>query len=226
VKSRAKGLAALALAALAAACATTRQTRSVEPSGFLGDYSQLRPGEGEEALLVYVRPGLDLSGYEAVLIDPVTLWQTESTTKLSSEEAQQLTDSLYTKLRESLSRDWRIAEEPGPGVLRVRAALTEAKGARVAGQAVTSVIPQLRLLSTVAGLSTDAQVFVGKAAAEAEITDALTGERLLAAVDERAGTKALGGGFGTWSHVDEAFEYWAERMRTRLAELRSGKQTH
>jgi hypothetical protein len=88
------------------------------------------------------------------------------------------------------------------------------------------VIPQLRLLSTVAGLSTDAQVFVGKAAAEAEITDALTGERLLAAVDERAGTKALGGGFGTWSHVDEAFEYWAERMRTRLAELRSGKQTH
>ena len=44
-------LCVLALALLAS-CATTRQTRSVETSGFLGDYSMLRGGKGEEAQLV------------------------------------------------------------------------------------------------------------------------------------------------------------------------------
>jgi hypothetical protein len=41
-------------ALLAAGCVSTHRARSVETSGFLGDYSNLREGEGEEALLVYV----------------------------------------------------------------------------------------------------------------------------------------------------------------------------
>ena len=39
-------------------CPTTRQTRTVEKSGFLGDYSQLREGGQGEAQLVYIKPGL------------------------------------------------------------------------------------------------------------------------------------------------------------------------
>jgi hypothetical protein len=45
---------------------------------------------------------------------------------------------------------------------------------------------------------------------------------LAAAVDERAGTKAYRAGLKEWSHVKRAFEYWAERTRERLAELRKG----
>jgi hypothetical protein len=47
-------VAGLALSLVLAGCATTRATRSVEPSGFLGDYSQLRAGEGDEAQLIYI----------------------------------------------------------------------------------------------------------------------------------------------------------------------------
>ena len=35
-------------------CGATKQARSVEPSGFLKDYSGLRPGDEDEALLLYV----------------------------------------------------------------------------------------------------------------------------------------------------------------------------
>ncbi len=49
--------------------------------------------------------------------------------------------------------------------------------------------------------------------------DSLTGVGLMAAVDERQGTKAIRGGFGKWSDVEQAFDFWAERPRGRLASL-------
>lgn len=206
-----------------ASCATTRTVRSaVEPSGFLGDYSQLRPGEGKEAQLVYLKPDVNWTQYKALILDSVTLWQDAETSQISAEDAQQLTDYFYAQLHEQLSQDYQIVEHPGPGVMRLRAAITEAKGAKVAGNAVTTVVPQLKLLTTAGGLATDTRGFVGEGAVEAEITDSVTGTRLAAAVDERAGTKAYRAGLKEWSHVKRAFEYWAERLRERLAELRKG----
>jgi hypothetical protein len=39
----------------------------VDTAGFLGDYSMLREGEGKEAQLVYLNPGADFSGYDAIM---------------------------------------------------------------------------------------------------------------------------------------------------------------
>ena len=62
------------LASILAGCATTHQTRSVESSGFLKDYSMLREGQGDEALMVYINPETDFSAYEGVIIDSITIW--------------------------------------------------------------------------------------------------------------------------------------------------------
>ena len=69
-------------------------------------------------------------------------------------------------------------------------------------------------------LATNTAVFVGKAAIEGEITDSVTNERLVAAVDERVGTKSLSGMFHKWSDVEKAFDTWAGHLRERLEELR------
>ncbi len=61
---------------------------------------------------------------------------------------------------------------------------------------------------------------MGKATVEVEITDTLSGERLAAVVDERSGAKTLRGIGGSWNDVDNAFRWWAERLRKRLQELR------
>ena len=212
---------AVCLVAVLVACQTTRQTRGVQAQGFLRNYSQLREGKGDEAQLIYISPSADWRAYDSIMIDSVSIWYTDSTKKLSAKDRKTLTDLLYAKLYYQLGHDYDIVDNPGPRTLRLRAALTEAKGARVVGNTLTTIIPQARLLSTLAGLATDTQVFVGKAAIEASITDSMTGKRLLAAVDERAGAKTLRGLGGKWKDVDNVFDYWAEKIRKRLAELRA-----
>ena len=206
------------------ACATTRQTRSeANQSGFLGDYSQLREGGDDEAKLLYIAEDVDWAQYNAILLDSVTLWLGDESSKVSEEDQQMLTDYLYASLREQLSQDYTIVDQPGPGVLRVRAAITEEKGAHAVANAITTIVPQLKILATVTGMATDCAVLVAKAGVEVDVRDAQTDRRVAAAVDQRVGTKTIRGGLGTWSGVKEAFDYWAERLNERLEELRSGE---
>jgi hypothetical protein len=47
----------------------------------------------------------------------------------------------------------------------------------------------------------------------------MTGKRLAAGLDERAGTHALRS-LGKWSEVEDAFDLWAQRFSQRLRDLR------
>ncbi len=205
------------------ACAPTRQTRGeLWEAGFLSDYSKLRSGEGGEAQLVYVNPDTDFARYDSVMIETVTLWYTQRP-RMSAEDQQMLTDYLYLALVENLlQQGFASVKEPGPNVLRLRAAITEARGAKRVANAVTSIAPPARVLTTLGGLATDTAVFVGRAGLEAEFRDGLTEEQLLAGVDHRVGTKTIRGAFGKWTHVKAAFDHWADRIARRLAELRAG----
>jgi hypothetical protein len=211
----------LALALAMAGCATTRQTRGAEASGFLGDYSTLREGTGDEAQLIYINPEANFSQYQAIMIDSVTLWHASDLSDIPAEQRQGLTDYLYIAMHRELSKDYEIVDHPGPGVMRLRLALTEAKGSKVAANTITTVVPPLKLLTTLGGLATDVAAFVGRCSVEGEIRDSMTYERLMAAVDQRAGTKTLRGVFKKWDDVQDAFDYWAERMRVRLGELQA-----
>jgi hypothetical protein len=211
------------LACLLLACAPTRQPRgAAEPSGFLGDYSKLEKGPEGGAKLLYVNPKAELSRYGDVQLDSVTMWNTRELAKLPRDVQEQLVARLYKSLHDALEKDYRIVDTPGPGVMRVRAALTEAEPSNVPLDVVATFLPQARMLGGVVGLSADSALTVGKAAVEVEITDALSGTRLVAAVDERVGARSASGVTNKWSDVQEAFDYWAERLRSRLQELRSG----
>ena len=216
----------LAVALGAMGCAPTRQARSVKPSGFLGDYSQLTPGKEGEALLLYIRPGVEWAKYDKIWLEPVTIWGDVKTGFLRSvpkDEAQVTADYLDASLRNALSKDYQLVDKAGPGVLRLRVAITEAEGSTVALDLVSTIVPQMRLLSTVKQLATGTAAFVGKAGVEGEIQDSITNHRLVAAVDRRVGQKHLKGVTNTWDDVQQAFDYWSERLCARLAELRAGQ---
>jgi hypothetical protein len=204
-------------------CATTQQTRSVEPSGFLGDYSQLKEGVKDRALLYYLDPDAKFSKYNQVMIDPVSMWVTEDSTlkDLPKDELLNLGHYFYMAVRRQLEPDYAIVENPGPNTMRIRLALTEAKGSKVVLDTVSTVIPTTRLISTGKKLATGTHSFVGQATAEVEILDSITNRRLAAAVDSRAGGRTLKGSTDTWDDVNEAADYWAKQLRTRLEELRS-----
>jgi len=78
------------------------------------------------------------------------------------------------------------------------------------------------LVSTIVKLGSDTKAFVGQARAEGEARDALTGELLAAGIDQRAGTKAIGGNtLDSWGDVRKAFEIWAVRFRDNLRARRT-----
>jgi len=213
-------IALVTAAVIAVACATTRQSRGTgEASGFLGDYSDLRKGEKDEPQLIFIRPDVDWARYESIYIESVTLWRNEKTDDVPEEEQQLLTDFFFHALHQQLSEDYEIVDRPGPDVLKLRAAITEAKGSKAVMNTITSVVPALRTLTTIVGMSAGTSALVGKAGIEGEITDSMSGERLMAALDQRQGTKAVRGGVKTWSDVKLAAEFWAERLRKRLATL-------
>lgn len=210
---------AVAVLICGAACAT-RQTGKAQPSGFLGNYSQLTPGGKGEAQLRYINPNVDWKKYQSVLIDTPQVWADSETSKLSKADQKKLTGDLHDALVDALSKDYTVVEEPGPGVLRIRTAITQAQGAKLLMNAVTGLVPQLRFATMIGGMATDTAKFVGQCSAEVEITDSATGERLAAAVDQRAGTKDPRNMLDKWDDVDSAFQDWAGRIATRLRELR------
>ena len=218
---RLRSAALLLIAGALLACPTTRHLRSApEPAGFLGDYSQLTRGPGGGAQLLYLAGDAKFAGYDSLIVESVTLWGGTRMAQLPQADQQALADRMYASLHEALAKDWKIVAAPGPGVLRIRAALTEAKGSNVRLDVISTVLPPVGLLALAASLPKDTASTVGAAAGELEITDSVTSRRLVAAVDERVGARSLSGMNDQWSDVDEAFDYWSERLRMRLADLR------
>ena len=75
-----KWLAFSCVAILAAGCASTKQARSVGHSGFLGDYSQLKPAsKPSDSLLTYANPLAKWASYDKVILDPVMVWKSSET---------------------------------------------------------------------------------------------------------------------------------------------------
>jgi len=227
------GLVSICLLLGAGGCAATQEARSVEKSGFLGDYSMLKEGERStfaqgaqnQALLIYKNPAADWRKYKKIQLDPVTVWMSQKDSQLKDvavEDRQRLAALLWSQLDEQLRKDYEMTAEPGPDVLRIQVAITEAGDSNATLDTVTSLIPQTRLLTGAKGLATGVSGFTGSASVEMKTTDAESGALLVAAVDRRGGTKSLSGMTNEWHDVEEAYRFWAEKTRYRLCQWRGG----
>lgn len=210
-------------------CSTTRQLKKDKESGFLdGNYSLLRPGKKGEANYIYIAPDVDWAKYKEVYIKPIELWHSEDPDsplgKLSRENQEMLVSYAHHALAENLGLHFKLVDKPGPDVLVIHAAVTEAKKSRPVIDLVTSVYMPLRVLSFAKRLATGSDIAVGKVHAEIEITDGETGKIVAEGVDARVGTKALRSKFGGyWGDVKLAFDWWGQRIVTRLALLQAGE---
>jgi len=159
------------------------------------------------------------------LLEPVSIWvkADSSLEDVSEEDRQMLTDYLYDSLKEALSKDYEIVDRAGQGVLRVRAALTEADGSWVVLDTITSIVPIALGLSTLKQLTFGTASFVADASIELELEDSMSQVRLAAMVDRRAGGKGWSKKFNEWGKVEKAFDYWAEKVQKGLTTCRAGE---
>ncbi|MFA5092900.1 MAG: DUF3313 domain-containing protein [Candidatus Omnitrophota bacterium] len=220
-----KKLFVLFIALAIVGCASTEQVPNVRQSGFLGDYSNLHKGRSGQAEFVYRDLNADFGKYQKIIIDPVQLWaaQDEDSTlsKLSREDQQLLVDYLFVALTDSLKRDYIIVNTPGPDVMRMRCAITEARAENQVRDLVSTVCPYGLGISYAKRIITGTHSGVGVVSIEGEVVDSITGQRLGAVMDRRAGTKSISGKFTRWGDVQDAFNFWARRIQTNLALLRA-----
>ncbi|MGC9193906.1 MAG: DUF3313 domain-containing protein [Syntrophobacteraceae bacterium] len=216
---------------LTSACATTTtqpktglikgsaaEKAPVAPSGFLGDYSKLKPGPNDRAALVYVNPKAKWSSYHSIIVDPVQFWSSDNTVPLAEQKV--LTSYFYDALRKNLQPYFVLVDKPGPGVLELKAAITSATAATPVLRSVSVVVPQARLLNTAKSLTTGSYAFVGSAQAEGQVIDSVSKMRLAAAVDKREGGMALEtAAQWKWGDVQNILDYWAQNTAKRLAHI-------
>jgi hypothetical protein len=208
-------------------CATTRQVSEDQQSGFLGDYSMLQKGERGAANYTYLDTSANWAGYTKVWIKPLELWKSDDPEapigKMSEETREMLMESFYNAFYEALTNNFQIVNHGGPDVLIVHAAMTDGRPSKPVANFVTSVYLPLKVVSFGKRLITGTDIGVGAVYIEAEFLDGQTGKRVAAAMDARAGTKALRTKFNnTWGDVKLAFDWWAQRFDKRLMRFKQG----
>ena len=115
----------------------------------------------------------------------------------------------------------KIVKTPQPNTLRVKVAITKAEKSDVVLDVISTVVPQLHLLSSLKKLVTGKPAFVGEVEIEMKAANAMTGELLYECVAARVGGKTLDAQhFTSWGEADEALQYWVDQASYRLCKLR------
>ena len=198
--NRTKLLTVLAVALMVVQCGCSAKLG--KQTGFLSDYSKLE--RVSDVSYRYVGP--KIGSYSKFIVDPVkTHFHTGSkANELSEQELTDLRSYMHTALVNAISDGYTIAYQPGPGVARLRAAITDLKKSKI----VQNIWPGSKLAGT--GL--------GGASAEIEVVDSQTGAQLAAGIESQLGNRFSLDGVSTWGDAKAVMDDWAERIRQRIDE--------
>lgn len=208
-----------------AGCASTKQARRVDvpETGILGDYSMLEKGKGEaRGLRTYRNPNADWPKYTRIIIDPVKMLTPEKVSESELRDYQNLVNNMEVRLRQELGEDYQLVTNPGPGTLRIQAAMFDAEKKEMVSNTLTSLLPIGIGLSLVKDITLGKPLSVGEISAEVKVTDSQTNDLLGAAIDRRVGRKYTTGFFDSWAEANDAIDYWAKSIRFNLCTVRGG----
>jgi hypothetical protein len=166
---------------------------------------------------MWIKPGVDHSKYKKVMVDYVIFaFAHDSDYKgIDANEMKKLADGVSLPLVKALKEKFLIVSEPGPDVLRVRTAIIDLKQSRPGLSAVTLVVPVGLGISLIKKGATDSWTGSGATTAEMMVLDSMTNDVLGAGEDDMAA--GFTDRFSKWGSVEEAFEFWGERLAKRLA---------
>ena len=179
-------------------------------SGFLGDYSGLRPSERVDGAMVYRSPVKTVADYDSFVIEPIQVHFAPGADEAAIDPAKLLELCVMFQrqlISELKAGGYKVVEEPRSDSLILRMAITDLK----------KNIPALNIhwATKLSGAG------LGGAAIEGEGVDGTTGERVFALVHARQGSRmALSTkAFKAWGSAEEAIDFWAKKIVERLKEI-------
>jgi hypothetical protein len=208
-------------------CVTSHQARRVQPGGFLGDSASLltRGERGEEALLVYVKGGVDWPSYQKVILDPVAIWSAKPSvlSEVEASDYQRLVDSFHQTLTQKLGRSYLVVHSAAPDALRIQTAIVNGAQADRTLKVAKLFAPYAGVADLLWTFATGKPAFAGEVSLEYMIRDSTTGTLLAAGADKRVGGNQLGAAtFTDWGDVKNILTYWSDLTVYRLCVDRVG----
>jgi hypothetical protein len=106
-------------------CATT----VIEPpfSGFLGNQGAMYPGAIDGMFIIDDAAKGNITDYQSFIVDPITVYLTPSSKAyaMPKDKCEALAEEFKQQFIKALKGRYKVVEQPGAGVLRVKAALTD-----------------------------------------------------------------------------------------------------
>ena len=190
-------------------------------SGFLGDYSTLKPSPYLAKSLMYVVPGTDVSSYENVMVEPVRIFANNEQIKADSALLKEASAYLTQRVRSKLDKNpnLNLVTQPQDKTLKVEFAITAVEAAHDDRKGY-QYIPVALVVSQAARASgaIDKNAIV---AMELRVSDASTGQILAKVMDSESGEKVnIKEKDLNFQHLKPALDNWADRFSTRVDEMR------
>lgn len=226
---------------LLSGCASTngkaKESEGPRYTGFLSDYSQLKPESQDSNALICMNPQADAKKYNKFILERIIVWLKDDAEYkgIDPDAFKAMTDYFHEALARELGSDYPLVTEPGPDVMRLRIAITDLVPTKTAMSVVMLAIPFGSAADLASGAASKGGVgsapYLGRAGVEAEGIDSETLQPVFSYVEERYGKKydpenpgSYFKAYSEWGYVQQAFDYWAKKFRTRLDEIH-GKTT-
>jgi len=161
----------------------------------------------------YEKPGLELKNYNRVAFEPMEIWiHPKSKYKgISPDDLKTIADNFVHTMVDELEPTYPVVSKAGPGTIVVRLAITNVK-MKKKKRGLLGYTPIGFVVTAAAG----PRVSLFDARIEAELLDALTGERLAVLVDKGLIASKEKDEKLSWDDIDERLRFYAKRFRARL----------
>jgi hypothetical protein len=236
----------------AASTATTSGTIASEATaanvrrvGFLTDYAKLRAMPRGGGVLCWREAGVNWQQFDKVMFERIQVYLKPGPMQLhpvDPSDLKMLLDYFHNDLVKAVQPQTQVVTAAGPGVLRVRIALTDLvptnQMASLAGTAVPYGFVAEMGSGAATGRPAGSTPYLGQTGMEAQFRDGATGRIVAECADTEIGLKyaadlnagATGAAeawvsgyldsFTQWTYAKNAFDKWSADFARRLAELR------
>ena len=233
---------------------TAIDTARLTQSGFLSNYSKLKPVSAMQGIECWRDTRFDPKKYKKIQITPIVVSlvapkdsKDGKVPAVDPGDLKQLTDYFYETLQGALKPQTQLVTQPGAGVAVLRIALTDLVPTSVPGSVAGTLIPYAFIAEASSGKATGRPAgstpYLGETGMEMQFRDGANGAVLAECRDTEIGRKyaaELNAGaaqaaqtwangymssFQSWGYAKAAFNKWSMLVAKRVAELQQIQPT-